>query len=1122
MEKQKFQALSRICLNNWHYIDRRVLSFSEGINFFTGHSGSGKSTVIDAMQILLYANTDGRGFFNKAASDDSDRTLIEYLRGMVNIGEDNQFSYLRNRNFSTTIVMELKRTDTGECQSIGVVFDVESAANEISRLFFWHRGPLLESAYRTEGRAMTIDEIREYLMVHYAKEAYYFGPSNERFRKQLYNVYLGGLNEKRFPLLFKRAIPFRMNIRLEDFVKEYICTEQDIHIEDMQESVMQYGRMRKRIGDTCEEIEALRKIQEAYLQVAEKEKKRNTYLYLMNVCEMRKLRNQAAGIQAKIESWSREEQQQQDILQKMEEQIRELEEQIRDVVRKISASGYEELKSQMQALNEIMERLAVSKGSWQRTAAALKGWEEQDLTPNAVLWDIERFAKRSISEEQLLRLQKSLLELRTEVREQQKAVESEIREYTRQEKEIREELRQLRQGKKAYPKELEEARDYIRKGLKEQNGRYIPVEILADLLEIRDDTWRNAVEGYLGSNKLLLLVEPKFTRAAIELYQELDKKKYYRVAVLDTEKVMAASSKAQEGALAEEVLTDVPYARAYIDFILGNVIKCETIEELRECRIGITRECVQYHGFKLQYSNPELYTRRAYIGEVSMRRRIRQLEKMQEELQEKKKPCQELEASCRKILELEYLSRDAREYLSWKKDMEDYPVKEIQKKCLEEKLSEMKEKNISLWKQQQEKLEERCRQQKSKRDEVFRQIEKRKGDIAACKKEYLVRSGELAAKEKSFEWDAALEHKEQEFFGNRKNPNYESMQLSAMKNANEAERETEEAMSALREIRFAYLKKYPNRTFSAEEKTNKPYDELLSHLQYADLSVLYEKADEQAKEAVYLFKQDFIYKIRSAIKAAFVQRDELNRIISQMDFGKDRYRFVISRNKGPDGRYYDMFMDENLEVNPSQMGDFMENQLNLFTMSHEEKYGDLMKELISIFIPPDNATAEELEEAKRNMEKYADYRTYLSFDMQQIIQGQETIRIGLSRMIKKNSGGEGQNPLYVALLASFAQAYRVGRNPRLRVNPTIRLVVLDEAFSKMDAEKVASCIALIRGLGFQAIISATNDKIQNYIENVDKTFVFANPNKKHISIQEFEKKDFVEMKEGLAEEEHFA
>ena len=60
MENQRFEALSRICLNNWHYIKHRTLSFDDGINFFTGHSGSGKSTVIDAMQIVLYANTDGR------------------------------------------------------------------------------------------------------------------------------------------------------------------------------------------------------------------------------------------------------------------------------------------------------------------------------------------------------------------------------------------------------------------------------------------------------------------------------------------------------------------------------------------------------------------------------------------------------------------------------------------------------------------------------------------------------------------------------------------------------------------------------------------------------------------------------------------------------------------------------------------------------------------------------------------------------------------------------------------------------------------------------------------------------------------------------------------------------
>ena len=90
---------------------------------------------------------------------------------------------------------------------------------------------------------MTTEEIKAYLRSHFQKDEFFCGSHNERFRRQLYDVYLGGLDMEKFPLLFKRAIPFRMNSKLEDFVKEYICMEQDIHIEDMQESVMQYGRM---------------------------------------------------------------------------------------------------------------------------------------------------------------------------------------------------------------------------------------------------------------------------------------------------------------------------------------------------------------------------------------------------------------------------------------------------------------------------------------------------------------------------------------------------------------------------------------------------------------------------------------------------------------------------------------------------------------------------------------------------------------------------------------------------------------------------------------------------------------------------------------------------------------
>ena len=56
----------------------------------------------------------------------------------------------------------------------------------------------------------------------------------------------------------------------------------------------------------------------------------------------------------------------------MDEQIGELTRQSDELLRRIASTGYEELKSQLKSLNELLEQLGKSEARWQQTATALK------------------------------------------------------------------------------------------------------------------------------------------------------------------------------------------------------------------------------------------------------------------------------------------------------------------------------------------------------------------------------------------------------------------------------------------------------------------------------------------------------------------------------------------------------------------------------------------------------------------------------------------------------------------------------------------------------------------------------------------------------------------------------
>ena len=87
---QSKKIFTRMCLNNWGGINHKVLQFNEYVNLFSGKSGSGKSTVMDEIQVIIYGSFSPT-FLNKAADDAKNRrSVLSYLRGEQKDGSANR------------------------------------------------------------------------------------------------------------------------------------------------------------------------------------------------------------------------------------------------------------------------------------------------------------------------------------------------------------------------------------------------------------------------------------------------------------------------------------------------------------------------------------------------------------------------------------------------------------------------------------------------------------------------------------------------------------------------------------------------------------------------------------------------------------------------------------------------------------------------------------------------------------------------------------------------------------------------------------------------------------------------------------------------------------------------
>ena len=178
-----------------------------------------------------------------------------------------------------------------------------------------------------------------------------------------------------------------------------------------------------------------------------------------------------------------------------------------------------------------------------------------------------------------------------------------------------------------------------------------------------------------------------------------------------------------------------------------------------------------------------------------------------------------------------------------------------------------------------------------------------------------------------------------------------------------------------------------------------------------------------------------------------------------------------------------------------------------------DKMPDLVDQLIEDYMADNGIEIEGSIDGWTNeqMEQYVDYRNYLTFSMYERVEDEEgnVKKNAVDDMAGRDSGGEGQNPKYVALLAGFAMLYMQQTNR----DSKIRLVLLDEAFSKMDKERSEVCLHYARELELQLIVCVPDERLQSLIRNVDSVYGFRRY-QNQVSMMHIDKGEYLDMIEG--------
>jgi hypothetical protein len=1078
--------LTKIHALNWYgYRDSLPV---KGNLVLAGVTGSGKSILMDLLMLVLVGPEKAHHFFNRSATGSrSDRTIKGYCLLDTKREENGQPQYFHDKGVTTYIAAEFTWPNSTRVETWGLRFEFRNAAESdgTTTPFFCpcalERDDFLAiSAEDGKPRTRTLPDFRGFLDGCGGRT---FASTREYLRDMANGSHLN-FNKDVLERLLPSAMSFTNLKSFDDFCRRFVLPGEAVPVDDVVASYRDFESYERELRELRAQLDRLLRIRALSNTREAAERDRDVARYLAAETAWQHAAADVASMAAHLEKLRAGYAEDEARLLELAGLTQDAETRREQLLALLNESSdgrlYKELAERIRALESEIERLRdVSNkidGGLRLRVKHARRWAAElakaPVQPPVITSNLED-AIRMLGECEVAETSNALGHIAAvadhlckQVRERFATEAAELRRLRAGKSELETQIDSLRRGLPPVPQPLLQA-------LRET----MPARALRELCEVTDENWRVAIEVAFTGKFAVLVAAGDYPQALTVLHElkaaQTAKAGSHAQALIHPERAGGTPRKALKNSLATKLETSDPRVRAVLDEWFGEVICVNSLADLTKhaaailpdgllCRGALVERARHYDGLPFVGEGGlqrQLETKLARLGELDAAlRRLEPLEREIERLIEGRRSAIEDHVSTsQELIRIEALPRLNAEHAALMEkieaiDSDTFGVLEDEAQAKKAQLAAWKREELAIARkgghreiEQAERILATRREDASRREDDFSRT-RLASDITAHLPHYQAWKADMASR-------------------------FPAADVQARKfaeAASEAEKLTLETTGDLKVAMLDFKKSFAPKFDELPEngRDTAAYERVLSRIEDANIPDYERKSAAERKRWSSLFRTQVLSRMQQAIKNVENIISLLNHQLKR-PIGQDRYK--IDRKPNPEFKFYRELIDLN-------------------ALHHEDELffahiGEDLRLALDAFLHTLVKNANSPEAAR-----LLDYRQYFDYDLLvSDIRDPDAKPVSVDKQSGKMSGGENQSPYFVAILASYLHAYN--RHETRWKEPSLALVPIDEAFSKLSGERIQDCLKAMAELDLQGMFSMSSGNIPYAFSLCDELIV---------------------------------